>query len=62
MLNQEFRNFANFFTCILPDYMADKITKELLLNSHFDSMTAGSLLRAQNLLGQITPKMMHFQA
>ena len=39
-----------FFTCILPYYGAHDITKELLKNSHFENMTAGSLLRCQNSL------------
>jgi hypothetical protein len=42
--------------------MADNITKESLENTHFDNMTAGFLLRSQNLLWQIAHKMMHFQA
>ena len=31
-------------------------------NSHFENMTAGFLLRCQNLLRYFTPEMMHFQA
>jgi hypothetical protein len=40
--------------------MAHEITKEFLKNTRFVNMTAGFLLRCQNLLRQITPKMMHF--
>ena len=43
------------FTYILPDYVAHgSITK------NFENMTAGFLLRSQNLLRQISPKRMHF--
>jgi hypothetical protein len=42
--------------------MAHDIPKEFLKNSHFENMTAGFLLRCQNLTRQITSKMMHFQA
>jgi hypothetical protein len=38
------------------------ISKEFRKNIHFKNMTAGFLLRCQNLLRQIPPKMMHFQA
>ena len=46
----------------LPDYMAHDISKEFWKNIHFENMTAGFLLKCQNLLRQIPPKMMHFQA
>jgi hypothetical protein len=42
--------------------MAHAIPKEFFKNSLFESMTIGFLLRCQNLLRQITPKMMPFQA
>jgi hypothetical protein len=42
--------------------MAHDIPKEFVKNSHFEDMTAGFLLRCQNLLRQISPKMKHFQA
>ena len=51
-----------FFYLHFPDYMAHDITKDFLKNRYFENMTAGFLLRCQNLLLQITPKMMHFQA
>ena len=51
----------DFFTCILPDYMAHSIPKEFWENSHFENMTAGFLQRCKNLLRWIAPKMMHFQ-
>ena len=60
--DKKFRNCVYFFTCILSDYMAHEIPKYFFLNSHFEDMTAGFLLRCQNLLRQISPKMMHFQA
>ena len=44
----------------LPDYVAHDISKDFLKNGHFEIMTAGFLLRCQNLTLQITPKMMHF--
>ena len=62
IINEKFRNCGYFFTCILPDYMAHDIFKEFWKNIHFENMTAGFLLRCQNLLWQIPPKMMHFQA
>jgi len=46
----------------LPDYMAHDIHKGFGKNIHFENMTAGFLLRCQNLLWQIPPKTMHFQA
>jgi hypothetical protein len=42
--------------------MAHDIQKEFLENSHFENITAGFLLRCQNLLWLIPPKMMHVQA
>ena len=42
--------------------MAHDIPKEFRKNSHYEDMTAGFLLRCQNLLGQISPKMTNFQA
>ena len=39
-----------FFTCILPNYMADNIFKDLLRNSFFENMTAGFLLTCQKSL------------
>ena len=39
-----------FFACILPDSVADEITKELWKNSPFEKMRADFLLRSQNLL------------
>jgi hypothetical protein len=42
--------------------MAHDITKEFLENSHFENTTTGFLLRFQNLLRLIPPKMMPFQA
>ena len=42
--------------------MAHDIPKEVLENSHFENTTAGFLLRCQNLLRLMPPKMMHFQA
>jgi hypothetical protein len=60
--DKKFTNCVYFFTCILSDYMAHEIPKYFFLNSHFEDMTAGFLLRCQNLLRQISPKMMHFQA
>ena len=50
-----------FFTCILPDYMAHDIPREFWINIHFENMPAAFLLRCQDLLWQIPPKMMHFQ-
>ena len=62
LFSKEFKNRVYFFTCILPDYVAHDISKEFLENSHFEDTTAGFLLRCQNLLRLIPPKMMHFQA
>ena len=59
--SKKFKNCVYFFTCILPDYMAHNISKEFLEDSHFENTTAGFLLRCQNLLRLIPPKMMHFQ-
>ena len=61
-MSEKFRNWVYFLTCILPDYMAHDIPKEFWKNIHFEKMTAGFLVRCQNLLRQCPPKMMHFQA
>ena len=50
-----------FFTCILPHYLANEITKELWNNSHFESLRADFPLRCQKSLRWNTPKIMHFQ-
>jgi hypothetical protein len=42
--------------------MAHGFPKEFKKNSHFENITAGFLLRCQNLLQQIPPKMMRFLA
>ena len=42
--------------------MAYEIAKEFWKNSHIENMTAGFLLRCQNLLRYFTPEMMQFQA
>ena len=62
LFNKKLRNCVYFLTCILPDNMAHDFFKEFLKDSHFEDMTAWFLLRWQNLLQQISPKMMHFQA
>ena len=62
MFNKKFKNCVYFFTCILPDYMAHGIPKEIWKNSHFENMKAGFLQRCQNLLRHFTPEMIHFQA
>ena len=54
-------NSFYFFSCILPDYVAHDIIKEFWKNSHFEKMTAGFVLRCQNLLRWNTPEIMHFQ-
>ena len=65
MTQKQYQKFINekfiFFTCILPDYMTHDIPKEFWKNIYFENMPAGFLLRGQNLLRQIPPKMMHFQ-
>ena len=58
-ISEKFKKLFYFFTCILPDYVAHDITKDFFLNSHFENMTAGFLLRCQNLLRYFTPEMMH---
>ena len=58
-MNEKLRNCVYFFACILPDYMAHDIPKGFGKNIHFENMTAGFLLRCQNLLWQIPPKMRH---
>ena len=45
MYDKKFQNCFYFFTCILPDYVAHEIIKEFGKNSHFENMTAGSLLK-----------------
>ena len=50
-----------FFTCILPQYVADEITNEVWKNSHFESMRADFPLRCQKSLRCNTPKITHFQ-
>ena len=62
LLMKSSKKTFNFFTCILPDYVAHEITKEFWKNNHFENMTAGFLLRCQNSLRQNSPRMMHFQA
>ena len=62
VFSKKFKNYVCFLTCILPDYMAHDIPKIFSENSHFENTTAGFLLRCQNLLRLIPPKMMHFQA
>ena len=47
-INEKFKNFFYFFTCILPYYVAHD--QRFFLNSHFEKMPAGFLLRCQNLL------------
>ena len=47
---------------IFPDYVAHDISKDFLKNGRFEIMTAGFLLRCQNLTLQITPKMIDFHA
>ena len=61
MFNKKFKNCVYFFTCILPDYMAHGIPKEIWKNSHFENMTAGFLHRCQNRLRRNTPEIIHFQ-
>ena len=39
-----------FFASILPDCVADEITKEFFKNSPFENMRADFLLRSQNSL------------
>ena len=55
------KKIFNYFTCILPDSMANGVIKEFWKNSHFENMTASFLLRCQNSLRQTSPKIMHFQ-
>ena len=61
-IDEKLKKLSHFFTSILPNYVPHDITKEFLKNNHFENMKAGFLLRCQNLLRQIPPKMMHFQA
>ena len=62
LCNKKFKIWFDFFTCILPDNVAHDITKEFWRNSHFEKITAGFLLRCQNLLRRNTPEIMQFQA
>jgi hypothetical protein len=49
--NEKFKKIFHLFTCILPNYVPHKITKEFWKISHFCNMTAGFfLLRCQNSL------------
>ena len=50
--DKKFRICVYFFTCILPNYMADYIFKDFLRNSLFENMTAGFLLMCQKSLWQ----------
>ena len=59
---QKAQKISYSFTCILPDYVANEITKEFWKNSHFENRRAGFLLRCQNILRYFTPEMIHFQA
>ena len=45
---------------IYEPHITKEQLKTLLKNSHFENMTAVFLLRCQNLLRRIAPKMMHF--
>ena len=49
-INEKFRYGVYFFTCILPGYMAQDISKEFLKNVHPENMTAGFLLMCLNSL------------
>ena len=49
-INEKFRNCVYFFTCILPDYMANDILKQFWKNIHFENMTADFLLRYKTSL------------
>ena len=46
-----------FLPEFLPDYMAHDITKQFWKNIHFENMTAGFILRYENLLWYFTPEM-----
>ena len=48
--NERLKKISHFFTSILPNYVPHEITKEFWKNNHFENMTAGFLLRYQNLL------------
>ena len=61
-INEKFRKWFYFFTCILPDYVPHESFKEFWKNSHFKNTRASFLLRCQNTLRQTTHEMMHFQA
>ena len=59
LFNKKFKNWFHFLPAFHPDYVAHCIIKEFLKNSNFEKMTAGFLLRCQNLLRWDTPEMMH---
>ena len=54
-INEKSENIFYFFTCILPNYIPHKSSKEFWKNSHFKDMRAGFLLRCQESLRLITP-------
>ena len=47
-LVKKIKNLSYSFTCILPDCVANEITKEFWKNSHFENRRAGFLLGCQN--------------
>ena len=49
-------------TFVLPDYVFLEIPKNFWKKSHFEPMRAGFLRKCQNLLWQISPKIMDFKA
>ena len=55
-VKKKFRKWSYFFTCILPDSVAHAITKEFWKNRSFEKMTAGFVLRCQNLFRWNTPE------
>ena len=61
-INEKFRKWFHFCTCILPDYVPHESSKEFVKNSNFENMRAGFLGRCQKSLWQTSPEMMHFQA
>jgi hypothetical protein len=62
VVSEKHRQQFCFFTCILPDFVAHEIFKELWKNIHFKNMKADFLRICQNSLRQTSPKMMHLQA
>ena len=54
-INKKLKKIFYIFTCILPNYVPHEITKEFWKNSHFENITAGFILRSQNLLWWNTP-------